>query len=307
MNSDGLLDDETVLDQLADSKSGVSQRDLVSLIRVKPYAVLTATSDGSSESLLQFQGRHSLAAKIERSMEQFPGHVQFKARSRKPDWSSLSCLGESMIDNSTRTIDLMRIMDELVQSDFKNTTDIYQLKRVVLGLQCTCEMLIDSRKRLTDANATLQKENDLLKQVEHQESRLTLAKVDANYERCPDCGKKFRDASYLSQHIQRRHQQQPLALPQVSTDRLDGAVDRMLAVLESQSRSNADLLPAVNALADDLSHTRELLAGELQNAVKRALELHALVPPGHSWTGELDLSGSFLTPSPPSSPRVLQN
>lgn len=56
MNSDGLLDDKTVLDQLADSKSGVSQRDLVSLIRIKPYAVLTATSDGSSESLLQFQG-----------------------------------------------------------------------------------------------------------------------------------------------------------------------------------------------------------------------------------------------------------
>lgn len=238
-------------------------------------------------------------------MEQFPGLVEFKARSRKPDWSSLSCLGDNVSDNSGRTIDLMRIMDELVQSDFKNTNDIFQLKRVVLGLQCTCEMLLESRKRLTDANGTLQKENDLLKSRTSSEAKLVLAKVDSNYERCPECGKKFRDATYLSQHIQRRHQQ--IAVPQVSTDRLDGAVDRMLAVLESQSRSNAELLPAVNALADDLTHTRELLAGELQNAVKRALELHALVPPGHSWTGELDLSGSFLTPSPPSSPRVLQN
>ena len=76
----------------------------------------------------------------------------------------------------------------------------------------------------------------------------------------------------------------------------------MLVQFESQSSENAQLLPVVSALAEDLKQTRETLADEMQKAMERALELHAMVPPGISWTGELDLSASLPSASP--SPRL---
>ena len=53
MNSDGLLDNKTILDELADTLPRVSNSNLVSLIRIKPYAVLTTTGYGCGEPLLQ--------------------------------------------------------------------------------------------------------------------------------------------------------------------------------------------------------------------------------------------------------------
>lgn len=55
VDGDGLLNDETILYQLANSLSGVSQSDIAGLIRVKPDAALTALRDGSCKTSLKLQ------------------------------------------------------------------------------------------------------------------------------------------------------------------------------------------------------------------------------------------------------------
>ena len=53
----GLLNDETVLNQLSDSSSGVSQSDLAGLIRVQPHATLSALGNGGRKASLKLQRR----------------------------------------------------------------------------------------------------------------------------------------------------------------------------------------------------------------------------------------------------------
>ncbi len=53
MHSDGLLDDQTVIHQLADRTTRVGKSNLVALVRVQPHAVLAALGNRSREPLLQ--------------------------------------------------------------------------------------------------------------------------------------------------------------------------------------------------------------------------------------------------------------
>lgn len=55
VDSDGLLDDETVLNELANSLSGVSQSNLAGLIRIEPNSALTALGDRSRKTSLKLQ------------------------------------------------------------------------------------------------------------------------------------------------------------------------------------------------------------------------------------------------------------
>lgn len=55
VHSDGLANDQTILDQLANMLTGVGVGDLVAFIRIKPDLVATALKHGRSETLLESQ------------------------------------------------------------------------------------------------------------------------------------------------------------------------------------------------------------------------------------------------------------
>lgn len=52
MDSDGLLDDEAIGDELADGLAGVGVGDLVDLVRIEPDLALAAVGDAGSQALL---------------------------------------------------------------------------------------------------------------------------------------------------------------------------------------------------------------------------------------------------------------
>jgi len=52
VHGDGLLDDEAILDELADGLAGVGVGDFTSLIGIKPDLALSATFDRSRKALL---------------------------------------------------------------------------------------------------------------------------------------------------------------------------------------------------------------------------------------------------------------
>ena len=53
MHGNGLLDDQTILEQTTDVLTSVGIGDLVDLIGVKPYSLLTAFQNGRREALLE--------------------------------------------------------------------------------------------------------------------------------------------------------------------------------------------------------------------------------------------------------------
>ena len=55
VDSDGLLDDESILDKLANSLSGVSNSNLAGLVRVEPDTALSALGDRSGKASLELQ------------------------------------------------------------------------------------------------------------------------------------------------------------------------------------------------------------------------------------------------------------
>lgn len=52
VHGDGLADDQTIADELADGLAGVGVGDLVDLVRVKPDLTLAAADHGGGEALL---------------------------------------------------------------------------------------------------------------------------------------------------------------------------------------------------------------------------------------------------------------
>jgi len=50
--------DDTVSDELSDAHSGVGEGDLAGLVGVEPQSLLSASKDGSSQSLLESQADH---------------------------------------------------------------------------------------------------------------------------------------------------------------------------------------------------------------------------------------------------------
>jgi hypothetical protein len=55
VDSDWLLDDEAVLDELSDSLSGVSKSNFAGFVRIEPDTALTALRNGSSKTSLELQ------------------------------------------------------------------------------------------------------------------------------------------------------------------------------------------------------------------------------------------------------------
>ena len=60
VHADGLGDDETVLDELADVAAGVCKGDLADLAGVEPHSLLADAEDAGCESLLELEGHHLL-------------------------------------------------------------------------------------------------------------------------------------------------------------------------------------------------------------------------------------------------------
>ena len=119
----------------------------------------------------------------------------------------------------------------LLQADFSTTSDSAQLLRVIRQFQ-------------------------------------TLFAPPASAVGCPNCGKKFKTAEHLVQHINRRH----------------------AAVQPSADQS------CLLTLSRELAETRDFLASEIRAAVKAALEAQTAVPVGVSFAdGEFEISP---TPSP---------
>ena len=58
VHADGLGDDETVLDELADVATGVGKGDLADLTGVEPHSLLADAEDAGRESLLKLEGHH---------------------------------------------------------------------------------------------------------------------------------------------------------------------------------------------------------------------------------------------------------
>lgn len=58
VNCHRLLDDETIIGKLADVLARVRHGDLVDLVRVQPYLVLSATKDRRGQPLLQTKRHH---------------------------------------------------------------------------------------------------------------------------------------------------------------------------------------------------------------------------------------------------------
>jgi hypothetical protein len=76
--------------------------------------------------------------------------------------------------------------------------------------------------------------------------------------RCVVCGKKFKTPLYLQEHARRRH--------------YEAAVSVLPNTLDDS-----------NVIAE-IRATRDFLAHEIHVAVKKSIELNALVVPGESWT-----------------------
>jgi len=55
VDSDWLLDDQSILDKLSDSLSGVSKSDFAGFVRIEPDSALTALRNGSSKTSLELQ------------------------------------------------------------------------------------------------------------------------------------------------------------------------------------------------------------------------------------------------------------
>jgi len=58
VDSDVSLDDDTILDELSNTHSGVGEGNLARLVGVEPQSLLSATEDGSSQSLLESKVDH---------------------------------------------------------------------------------------------------------------------------------------------------------------------------------------------------------------------------------------------------------
>ena len=223
--------------------------------------------------------------------------------SRKPDWSRLApLLGVSSPTASSP--ELPSFADDLLYSDFSETIDVVQLQAVIAGLQQIGETLLTSKRRAADAAGRLSRANEELAVENRHLNELALVSTHHKHQtevyRCDDCGKKFRTPGYLDQHRERRHKgESALAVPSLAAENLNHLLSEQG---ERIDRTLRELVPAVReetrGFETGLGKMRDFLASEIQAAVKRALDLHALVPPGVSWTGDLDLSSSFLTPSP---------
>jgi hypothetical protein len=223
---------------------------------------------------------------------------------RKPNWEVLAPILGPTGEIMSPTLPLAPASDDLIYSDFSEVTDIARLQAVISNLQQSCEILQTGYRRAVEQHNKAVRENfKFVERVEKLQS--TTATQEVTVHRCETCRKKYKTQFSLARHIYHRHpEDSPTASPtnnrqseqaraslvaktpalvaQIPADFTEACAARVVAAMETQQREG-----------------REWLAAELQSAVRRALELQALLPPGQSWAGDLDISGgSFLTPSP---------
>ena len=220
---------------------------------------------------------------------------------RKPDWARLGSLLGPSGSSGTPFLDLPSYSDDLVYSDFSDLMDVPQLQAIVSALQQSCEVLLTSKRRTTEHLSKVLRANEELV-ADNERLRTQSSVLDIPYYRCEVCSKKFKTQATLLKHLGRKHGE--VSSPRPSPPFTASHPAPMLAYQQLNNFSVSELSEAcaakvVEAMTAHQQEGREWIAAEFQVAVRRALELQALVPPGQSWSGDLDLSaGSFLTPSP---------